>query len=182
MQDKYVGDIGDFAKFSLLRALAPGYRLGVSWYLFPDEDEDNNDGRHIEYLCQPEKWRQFDEDTFDALGDIVKNHHRSVAEIEKRCLLPVETRFFNTKLDFAGCDRYAQAAWRNNWFENSFKYLKDSDFVFADPGQRAEKVREFSPGTPQAREKHLRIRSQEVSGWRSPDSDLPPQFKIEGRA
>ena len=45
MQDQYVGDIGDFGKYGLLRHLtgmrgdaAPedALRLGVVWYLFPD--------------------------------------------------------------------------------------------------------------------------------------------------
>ena len=69
MQDKYVGDIGDYAKFSLLRALSCDRRLGLSWYLFPDEG--NNDGRHIDYLGQHTKWRRFDEQTFETLKDIV---------------------------------------------------------------------------------------------------------------
>ena len=54
MQNRYTGDIGDFAKYGLLRALSKGKRLGVAWYLYPDE-EDNTDGRHIDYLQQPEK-------------------------------------------------------------------------------------------------------------------------------
>ena len=33
MQDRYTGDIGDFAKYGLLRALEAGHRLGVAWYL-----------------------------------------------------------------------------------------------------------------------------------------------------
>ena len=65
---KYVGDIGDYAKFRLLRALLCDRRLGLSWYLFPDEG--NNDGRHIDYLDPPTKWRCFDEQTFDTLKDI----------------------------------------------------------------------------------------------------------------
>ena len=30
MQDQYVGDIGDFAKYALLRRLSEGKRLGVA--------------------------------------------------------------------------------------------------------------------------------------------------------
>ena len=37
MQNRYVGDIGDYLKLGILRALSPGYRLGVAWWLFPDE-------------------------------------------------------------------------------------------------------------------------------------------------
>ena len=32
-------------KYGLLRPLADGQHLGVAWYLFPDEDH-NDDGRH----------------------------------------------------------------------------------------------------------------------------------------
>ena len=35
MQNRYVGDIGDYLKLGILRALSPGYRLGVAWWLFP---------------------------------------------------------------------------------------------------------------------------------------------------
>jgi hypothetical protein len=46
MQDRYAGDIGDFVKLAILRALAPGWHLGVAWWLYPDESH-NGDGRHI---------------------------------------------------------------------------------------------------------------------------------------
>jgi hypothetical protein len=31
MQNRYVGDIGDYLKLSILRTLSRGYRLGVAW-------------------------------------------------------------------------------------------------------------------------------------------------------
>ena len=41
LQNRYTGDIGDFAKYRLLRALAgegaDSLRLGVCWYLTLDE-------------------------------------------------------------------------------------------------------------------------------------------------
>ena len=55
MQDRYAGDIGDFGKYGLLRALCgedghgPALRLGVLWYRVL-EAEENNDGRHTAYL------------------------------------------------------------------------------------------------------------------------------------
>ena len=36
MQDRYVGDVGDFVKYGLLRAIRGTKRLGVAWYLHPD--------------------------------------------------------------------------------------------------------------------------------------------------
>jgi hypothetical protein len=52
VQNRYVGDIGDYLKLGILRALSPGYHLGVAWWLFPDEGH-NGDGRHISYLSRP---------------------------------------------------------------------------------------------------------------------------------
>ena len=90
MQNQYVGDIGDFGKYGLLRHLtgmrgdaAPedALRLGVVWYLFPDEapkdpnKPDNRDGSLTGYLCDRrdnhEKFRNCDTDLYDALHKIV---------------------------------------------------------------------------------------------------------------
>jgi hypothetical protein len=53
MQNRYVGDVGDFAKYALLRSISNGtpraLRLAVIWYLYPDEIH-NSDGRHVSYL------------------------------------------------------------------------------------------------------------------------------------
>lgn len=54
MQDRYTGDLGDFSKLGILRALqAAGLSIGVNWYLTPDESH-NGDGRHVKYLRQEE--------------------------------------------------------------------------------------------------------------------------------
>ena len=50
MQDRYAGDVGDFGKLALLRALAPGRRLRVCWYRCSGAGETNDDGRHVDYL------------------------------------------------------------------------------------------------------------------------------------
>jgi hypothetical protein len=59
MQNRYVGDIGNYLKLGILRALSPGHRLGVAWWLYPDESH-NRDGRHIGYLQRSDRWRHFD--------------------------------------------------------------------------------------------------------------------------
>jgi hypothetical protein len=65
MQDRYAGDVGDFVKLGLLRALSPGRQLGVAWYRYPDEDH-NGDGRHITYLDQPARYEHLDPALFRA--------------------------------------------------------------------------------------------------------------------
>ena len=81
MQNRYTADIGDFLKLGILRALSPGYRPGVAWWLYPDETH-NTDGRHIDYLSRPDQWRHFDPDLFDAPGQIVSAGRRHVGALE----------------------------------------------------------------------------------------------------
>lgn len=43
MKNQYVGDIGDYGKYGLMRFLRDaGVSIGINWYLTPD------DGRHTE--------------------------------------------------------------------------------------------------------------------------------------
>ena len=151
MQNRYVGDIGDYAKYSLLRALSRGHELGVSWHLFPDED--NGDGGHVGYLLRPDKWRAPDPETFDALRKIMGSffhmeQDRSVAAIEQSGLLPDETTFWSR---MTVCQRLKglgkeQAEWRSNWFQDSLESLKDCDIVFADPDNGLRERGKFKPG------------------------------------
>lgn len=49
MKNQYVGDIGDYGKYGLLKYLAlRDIIIGVNWYL--TENDDSNDGKHIAYL------------------------------------------------------------------------------------------------------------------------------------
>ena len=144
VQNQYVGDIGDYAKFSLLRALLGDHKLGVSWYLFPDEG--TNDGKHVGYLEDPKKWQRFDERTFKILGGIVKSCRRNVSAIEQSCLFPRGTVFWNSELNFEGSTRSCQAKWRTAWFEQSMECLRDCDLVFADPDNGLKSSKAFRPG------------------------------------
>jgi len=60
MKNQYFGDINDYGKYGLLRILA-GFgelKIAVCWMLTPDDGR--RDGRLIQYLKQPEKWRKYD--------------------------------------------------------------------------------------------------------------------------
>ncbi|MGD0841040.1 MAG: hypothetical protein ABSA32_07785, partial [Candidatus Acidiferrales bacterium] len=80
MQNRYVADVGDYVKFAILRKLAAGRRLGVVWWLFPNEDH-NADGSHRKYLDRPDKWRHFDCGLFDVLLKIQREKVRDVRAI-----------------------------------------------------------------------------------------------------
>ena len=52
MKNQYVGDIGDYGKYGLLRFLAShGIKIGVNWYL--TENDGSTDGKFTTYLKNP---------------------------------------------------------------------------------------------------------------------------------
>lgn len=96
MQNRYVGDLGDYGKYALLRAVCTpsnnlALRLGVAWYLFPNENH-NNDGRHITYL-KSGLYRDLDPDLHDTLSELVNSDRRSVSEIRNAAIMPQNTVF-----------------------------------------------------------------------------------------
>ena len=49
MKNQYLGDIGDYGKYGLLRFLASkGIQIGVNWYL--TKNDNSNDGKFKKYL------------------------------------------------------------------------------------------------------------------------------------
>jgi hypothetical protein len=143
MQNRYVGDIGDFVKFAILRGLSPGKRLGVAWWLFPDGGPVG-DGKHISYLRAPAKWRHLDPQLFDALGEIIMSNRRHIHALENADLLPRAT-FFSEAVR-AGATPGETRADRQAWFARCQTQLTDCDLVFLDPDNGLETTR-FSTGT-----------------------------------
>ncbi len=128
MQDRYAGDIGDFVKLGLLRAISPGRRLGVAWYRYPDEDH-NADGRHVSYLERPEDHATLDPELFGHLRNVVKDA-RSIAS-----LLPMlaNATSFDESLGVTPAPAHQRRSWRKAWFSRAIENLADCDLVFADP-------------------------------------------------
>lgn len=144
MQDRYSGDVGDFGKFSLIRALLPKdkFKLGVIWYLYPDESH-NNDGRHIEYLNKDEYLR-CDRELRNKLKTITTNK-RFVSELESCGILPNNTTFFSEKLDFhlanmtqTQHDKNTRLKKREQWLENAVDETANCNALFLDPDNGLE--------------------------------------------
>ena len=129
LQDRYAGDIGDYVKLALLRALSPGLKLGIAWYLYPDEGH-NDDGRHVSYLNNAPHWRDLDPDLFDLLQGIVETG-RSVTAIE-RCNV-LEAEFSNQVLDHQKLPASLRSEARADWFGRVMHQMRGCDLVFADP-------------------------------------------------
>ena len=129
MQNRYAGDIGDFGKFGLLRYLSrTGLRIGVNWYLTPDETH-NGDGSHTAYL-RNETYRACDGELFEALGKIVNPPgRRSVASLKEAGIL--NAVYYDKVLDFRCAPDRAEK--RRKWHADALDCLADAEIVFLDP-------------------------------------------------
>ena len=143
MQDRYVGDIGDFVKYALLRAVLGGSRVGVAWYLHPNESA-SADGKHTDYLKCPAEWRCLDEDLFDRLTKIVEARRRCVAAVQAPSVLR-DAVFADERLDIAEVAVASRLAWRRDWFERVRRRLAGCDAVFADPDNGLRTDSRFRP-------------------------------------
>ncbi len=129
MQDRYVGDIGDFGKYALLNFIQQktNLKLGVNWYLTnPDilGEIKNNDGNLTGY----ENIKHLDKNLYAKLKKLVDGNTRHVSEVENRdnAILANGTVFFSDEVDVVN---------RNNWFNRAIQYFSDcrSQIVFMDP-------------------------------------------------
>ena len=131
MKDQYVADIGDYGKYSLLKAfMNAGISVGVNWYL--TEDDGTNAGKFTGYLDKDPKHslRKYDAETFDVLKQI-RDSDRTIQAIEKSGLL-LGAHFYDTRMLFKGNaqDRREQ---RKNWHRAAKKKLEGTSLVFLDP-------------------------------------------------
>jgi hypothetical protein len=131
MQNRYVGDIGDYVKLAILRALARDRSLGVVWWLFPDESH-NADGGHREYLGRPNVWKRFDADLFEALVKIEEEKKREVRALEIAAILP-HAVFVSDPVPCQALPFSLRPAERSVWLTGIKAKLKDCNLVFLDP-------------------------------------------------
>lgn len=129
MKNQYVGDIGDFGKYSMLRAFVDaGVKVGVNWYL--TENDGSNDGKFTDYLNKG-KMRRYCPEVFDTLIGIADKKDKSVTDIEDSGILP-GVHFYSEILKPEGTpgDREQE---RSCWFQESMHELADTELIFMDP-------------------------------------------------
>lgn len=145
MQDKFVGDVGDFGKYGLLRALTSppqpdGERdlsLGMVWYLVPD-NQHSGAGKYITYLDNPGLFRPCDPRLFDALKDIVDGKRRRVSSIRDSQIFLPRTVFYEARLTFEGIPIGNRLAHRKEWVRSAVAAAAGCDLVFVDPDNGLE--------------------------------------------
>ena len=127
MQDSYVGNIADFAKYGLLRALTgiepkgEPLSLGVVWY-YNGPGKRGHD-RMWAYLREPDKYQTCDEDLFKRL--------RVFTNTEKRCIRKVmDLGILGDAAHF--CDDVSRGP-RADWLDRALERTEESRIVFLDP-------------------------------------------------
>ena len=160
MRHVYVGDVGDFGKFGLLRALLHGsenLKLGVAWYLM-DEHEHNNDGKHDSYLCVGtdnvnSSYRDCDADLYDRLKQIRGGDRLDVSMLEEGSVLPESTVFAKETIPVN-----ATTSQRSEWHARSKQVLSECEVVFVDPDNGIK----WQNPTPKAAWSHKHVYWSEI--------------------
>ena len=130
MKNQYVGDIGDYGKYGLLRFLAShGIKIGVNWYL--TENDGSTDGKFTTYLKNPAD-RVYDPELFDALQNIADHPDKTVKMIKQAGIIP-DAEFFGEMLKSSSLKADAREWNRRLWFNNSTLMLGNAELIFADP-------------------------------------------------
>ena len=144
MQDNYIGDIGDYGKYGLLREVcAAGLSLAVNWYkVIPTKPGKQDDGKYTSYLSMPQIYRDYDPAMFDSLKKIVmQEQDRRIARIEQEKLFSAS--FYSVPLGNN----------REEWHVQALEKTKNANVVFLDPDNGLETEKMHQTGKPT--EKHV---------------------------
>ena len=145
MQDNYIGDIGDYGKYGLLREVSVAdISLSVNWYkVVPTKPGKQDDGKYISYLSKPQIYREYDPTLFDSLHKIViQEQDRRIERIEQENLFP------------AVCFSKPLGADRKVWHNQALEQTKNAKVVFLDPDNGLETANMHQTGG--ATEKHVK--------------------------
>ena len=130
MQHHFVGDVGDFGKYGLLRAVTgrcseaqQQLTLGVIWYL--------NHRKAVEYLDNPDCYSDCDPCLFDELAKTVSDESRRkqpLDRVEASEVLgdPALTDFYRVPIP-SGKEP------RERWWKEAHEHLEAFQVVFLDP-------------------------------------------------
>ena len=167
MQDRFVGDVGDFGKYGLLNALClsekadkgPKLSLGVVWHFVPEgvqirylEDTDRNKKDFGDCEQKLKLW-----EALRAIVEKDKRGRKSVASIEKDGILPSDTVFFSEQVP-------SNRNQREVWLQKALDATARCDVLFLDPDNGLEP--KSKPGR-----KHVFLK--ELKGfWRKGQRDL----------
>ncbi len=133
MKHQYFGDINDYRKYGLIRALTGFGKLtsAICWML--TEDDGKPDGGKAAYLEDPEKWRGYDPDLFDHLKKTVLDQSiREIRIAREMDLIPGASHYGSYVED--------DIVKRIAYFTQFIKESEGKDLIFFDPDNGMEVV------------------------------------------
>lgn len=144
VRHNFVNDIGDYAKYALLRALASNsdapIRLGVIWYL-TEHAEQNGDGRKRAHLTQG-GWDGLDSDLLTKMRlietSLPDRGPLNIRLIENSEILPPDTDYFSEPLPRTTGNARQRVADRVAWFDRARRSVQGCDLIFLDPDNGLE--------------------------------------------
>ena len=143
MNDNFVGNIGDFGKYGLLRALSGEHppresRLSVGMIWYQTARRPGKRGNFY-YLDEESRYKDCDPDLFAALKRISDGEPLNIKSIEDSGILGDGTVFFDTPVP-------RDPSYRELWFNEALQAVSEQDVVFLDPDRglkaRAHEVSE----------------------------------------
>ena len=130
MKNQYVGDIGDYGKYGMLRFLAEhGIKIGVNWYL--TKNDGSKDGKHITYLDNA-KERIYDPIVYDALKELANRPDKTVHMVESADIIP-GAFYYHALLATGDLPWKQRRQERERWHGQAMEELREVRLVFADP-------------------------------------------------
>jgi len=133
MKNQYVGDINDYRKYGLIRALCNGdaerLRVGIFWML--TGDDERNDGSLLNYLAEPVIWQQHDPILFGKLQDIVHTHKKRNVEIIAQLEIIPNAKFCSALIP-------DNVALREQIFADCINDFSEQHLIFFDPDNGIE--------------------------------------------
>lgn len=144
MRHNFVNDIGDYAKYALLRALCTNgqatIRLGVIWYL-TDHTVQNGDGRKRAHLSE-DGWESLDPKLLKSMrlieGTLASQDELNVALIETSGILPPDTAYFSEAIPRVERSVHQRVSARSEWFSSAQKAVARCNLIFLDPDNGLE--------------------------------------------
>jgi hypothetical protein len=134
VRNQFFGDINDYHKYGLLRALSGNgdLKIGLCWMLTPD---NGSHGGKIGYLRDAAHWQSFDDKLFAKLHDwVVVRNERDIALIEQCnevCKLLPSAKYHRLPLPEAKDDR-------QSYFAKMLHKFEGLDLLFFDPDNGLE--------------------------------------------
>ena len=133
MKNQYAGDVGDLSKFALLKSLRktfPGEKVGILWYLTPNDpyERETKDGRFTDY----EELYGCDSYLYRDLQEVVAGEPRRISDFRRVGLMEGITEF-DEVLDTSTMTVSSRLDARRAWFGRGLNELADCSMILLDP-------------------------------------------------